>query len=244
MKRIIAFLLICICIAFPVYAETDLKGYGYANDFADVLSDETEKYINQTGKAWQNTDGTQIVVVTVDSLEGQSANDFAYDLFNDWGIGDAEKDNGILILFAEEDREIRIEVGDGMEGIFNDAKVGRMLDNLALPYFKEIDFDTGIRNLYDGFTEVLGNPEAYAEEETDIGETVGTIVLVIILIILSLLTGGRGGRGWRRTWGRFGGYGGWSGYGGHGGFGGGSSGGGFGGFGGGGSSGGGASRKF
>lgn len=211
---------------------------GYANDFADVLTPSTEQYVEEMGKRYEQEDGTQIVVVTIKNLEGGSIEDYSYDLFNDWGIGDKTEDNGILILLSVEDRRVRVEVGDGMEGIFNDAKVGRMLDNLALPYFSENDFDSGIKSFYDGIIEVLGNPEAFNDEETDVGELVGTIVLIIILIILTLLRGGRGGR--------YGHYrGGWGGYGGFGGFGGGgSSGGGFGGFGGGGSSGGGASRGF
>lgn len=240
MKKLVLVAMVLLCMLFPVSAETTLKGRDYANDFADVLTDETESYINETGRAYQNSDGTQIVVVTVESLEGQAIEDFAYDLFNEWGIGDKTADNGILILFSEGDREIRVEVGDGMEGIFNDAKVGRMLDTLAIPYLSENDFDTGIKNLFDGIVEVCGNPGAYSEEEQD-GDMGWTITVLVILIILSFLTGGRGGRGWRRGWGGFGGFGG---YGGHGGFGGTSSGGGFGGFGGGGSSGGGASRRF
>ena len=237
MKKLLSIIIVSLLAIFPVKAADLPKGTDYANDFANVLSAETEKYINFTGRAYQATDGTQIVAVTVDSLDGNSIEDYAYDMFNEWGIGSKEADNGILILLSVGDREIRVEVGDGMEGIFNDAKIGRMLDNLALPYFAENDFDSGIKNLYGGIVEVLGNPEAYVEEEPSVGEAAGTIGLVILLIILTIMRGGRGGG---RRWGRFGGYGGWGGYGG---FGGSSSGGGFGGFGGG-SSGGGASRRF
>lgn len=239
MKKLTLIFMLLLAVTFGVVAADMPKGSDYANDFADVLSAETESYINSTGRSYQKTDGTQIVVVTIESLEGTSIEDYAYDLFNEWGIGSKDADNGILILLSVGDREIRVEVGDGMEGIFNDAKVGRMLDSLAIPHFAENDFDTGIKNLYGGIVEVIGNPEAYGEDETDVGELAGTIGLVILLIILSLMRGGRGG--WRRSWGHYGGYGGWGGYGG---FGGGSSGGGFGGFGGGGSSGGGASRRF
>ena len=242
MKKILSITVIILCIIFPVSAQPVLKGTNYANDFANVLTPETESLINKTGAAFEKTDGTQIVVVTIDSLDGQSIEDYAYDLFNDWGIGTKKDDNGILILISVSDREIRAEIGDGMEGIFNDAKVGRMIDNLAIPYFAENDFDTGIKNLYIGFVDVIGNPEA-VEEETGVGEIAGTIGLVLLLIILSLMSGGRGG-GRRWSWGRFGGWGGYGGHGGFGGFGGGSSGGGFGGFGGGASSGGGASRRF
>lgn len=243
MRKTFIVFIACLTFFMPAYSADIPKAENYANDFADVLTAETENYINSTGRAYQKTDGVQIVAVTIESLEDASIEDYAYDIFNEWGIGNKTDDNGILILLSVDDREIRVEVGDGMEGVFNDAKVGRMIDRLALPHFAENDFDSGIRNLYDGITQVIGNPEAYSEDETDMGEIAGTIGLVVLLIILSLLTGGRGG-GWRRSWGRFGGYGGWGGYGGHGGFGGGSSGGGFGGFGGGGSSGGGASRRF
>lgn len=239
MKKLVAGILILLCMLLPVSAETRLKGTDYANDFADVLTDETENYINEIGRAYQSGDGTQIVVATVESLEGQPIEDFAYDLFNDWGIGDEKTDNGILILLSVEDREIRVEVGDGMEGTFNDAKIGRMLDNLALPHFAENDIDTGIKNLYAGIVEVAGNPDAYSEEKTDVREVAQSVGLIILLIILSFMSGGRGGgRRWRWGWGRFGGFGGFGGFGSSGG---GSSGGGFGG---GGSSGGGASRRF
>lgn len=243
MKKLFSIIIISLSLIISSNAADIPKGKNYANDFANVLTAETENHINNTGKNYQATNGTQIVVVTVESLEGDAIEDYAYDLFNDWGIGDKEKDNGILILLSVGDRNIRIEVGDGLEGIFNDAKVGRMIDSLARPYFAENDFDTGIKELYGGIIEVLGNPEAYSEEESGIGEIIGSIVLVILLILVSFIKGGRGGR-WRRGWGGFGGYGGWGGHGGFGGFGGGSSGGGFGGFGGGSSSGGGASRRF
>lgn len=237
MKKILVISITLLLFTFSVFAQPVLKGTDYANDFANVLSSETINLINKTGAAFEKTDNTQIVVVTIDSLEGQSIEDYAYDLFNDWGIGSKKEDNGMLILLSVGDREIRIETGGGMEGIFNDAKVGRMIDSYAIPYFAENDFDTGIKNLYTRIVDVIGNPDAYEDETTDVRETFGTIALVLVLIILSVLTGGRGPGG-RRRWGGFGGFGG------YGGFGGGSTGGGFGGFGGGSSSGGGASRKF
>ncbi len=238
MKKIIMIVLIFLVAATTAFADIP-KGKNFVNDFANVLSAQTEDYINSKSAEY-NADGTQIVVVTVSELEGESIEDYAYDLFNEWGIGDEKEDKGLLIILSTGERRIRIEVGDGMEGIFNDAKTGRMIDMLALPYLSENDYDRGIKSLYDGIIEVIGDPEAYNGESSKIDYE--SIVSIIILILLICLYIGRGRRGGGHG-GRYYRTGGW--YGGFGGFGGGSSsGGGFGGFGGGSSSGGGSSRGF
>ncbi len=238
MKKFVLTVLAFLVFVTPVSAAIP-KGNNFVSDVANVLSAQTEDYINSKS-AQYNADGTQIVVVTVPDLEGQSIEDYAYDLFNEWGIGDEKEDKGLLIILSTGDRRIRIEVGDGMEGIFNDAKTGRMIDMLALPYLSENDYDKGIISLYDGVIEVLGDPEAYNGESGRIDYE--SIVSIIILILLICLYIGRGRRGGGHG-GRYYRTGGW--YGGFGGFGGGSSsGGGFGGFGGGSSSGGGSSRGF
>ena len=239
MKKILVVLLVIFLNIFHGFS-TDLPNpKNFANDFANVLSDETEDYINLTSKALNENDGTEIVVVTVESLEGNSIEDYAFDLFNKWGIGDDEENKGILILLSTSDRAIRVEIGDGMEGIFNDAKVGRMIDSSAIPHLKNNDFDSGLKDLFESFITVIGNPEAYNDENE---EELSDVIISIIIILLLLFSVGRGGRGRPFIW--FGGFGGRGGWGGTGGFGGGSSGGGFGGFGGGSSSGGGASRRF
>lgn len=242
MKKLFLIFVICAGLVIPAFAADLPKGSDYANDYANVLTQQTEDHINRTGRAFQESDGTQVVVVTIERLEGESVEDYAYDIFNDWGIGDKKDDKGVLILLSVGDREIRIEVGDGMEGIFNDAKVGRMIDSLAIPYFAEDNFDSGIKSLFDGVVEEIGNPGTYTEETEEDDDIVGTVIILIIIILFSLLSGGRGGRRPIIWFGS--GRGGFGGHGGFGGFGGGSSGGGFGGFGGGSSSGGGASRKF
>ena len=98
MKRVLAILALLLILTTSAFASDILKGSDYANDYANVIGDETEEFINNKGRAFQDSDGTQIVVVTVESLEGESIEDFAFDLFNDWGIGDEKQDNGVLIL--------------------------------------------------------------------------------------------------------------------------------------------------
>ena len=218
----------------------------FVNDFANVLSSQTEKYIVERGAAAAETDGTQIVVTTVESLEGRTVDEYALDMLRGWGIGDKEKNNGLLILFAKQDRKIKIEVGYGLEGDINDAKAGRLLDNYAIPELRKDNFDEGLLTLYKAVLAELGlldapPPVPDKENDTDWAGIILGIVFVVLIVIFSARSrGGRGGG--RRGGGGF--YGGYFG----GGFHGGSSGGGFsgGGFSGGGGSGGGggASRGF
>ena len=239
-KRFLQSLVFICALSVCVFAEIPAPGTNYANDFAGVLSTQTELHINETSKKYSG-DGTQIAVVTVESLDGMDIETYANRLFRSWGIGDKDKDNGLLILLSEGDRKLRIEVGRGLEGTFNDAKCGRLMDVYAIPHLKENDFDAGIKALYDAVIAGIEDPVFLEELEEEEDAEIGDIIILIVVIILYIaVSGGRGGR--RGGFGRFYGFPGGFGHGG--GFGGGSSGGGFGGFGGGSSGGGGASRGF
>jgi uncharacterized protein len=254
---LIVFLLIFTNFALPALAfvKTELPvkpdSNIYVQDFADILSPETEQAILQLGSELDSKTTAQLVVVTVDSLDETPIDNYANELFRSWGIGDKEKNNGVLFLVAPNERLSRIEVGYGLEGALPDGKTGRIQDEYVLPKFKAGDFDGGILNGYAVLAEVIAdeyNVQLSGKAEAmPIGETspevplwvIFIILAVIILFILSLLIffgkhgGGKGGGGF-----------------GTGGFGGGSFGGGFGGgsfgggFGGGSSGGGGSSRSW
>lgn len=123
----------------------------YVNDYANVLSEETEKYIIKKSNELYKVDGTQIVVVTIPNLGGESIEEYSLNLARSFGIGSKEKNNGLLLLLALEERESRIEVGTGLEGIMPDGKTGRFQDQYMIPFYKQNDFDTGIKNGYDAF---------------------------------------------------------------------------------------------
>lgn len=80
----------------------------YVNDYANILSDETESFIIENGVELNNKTGAQIVVVTIKSLDGQEIEDYTSELFNNYEIGDSNKNNGILILLALDEREFRV----------------------------------------------------------------------------------------------------------------------------------------
>ena len=123
----------------------------YVNDYANILSNETEEYIISKSSKLASIDGTQIVVVTVKNLEGNSLESYATKLFREFGIGDKNKNNGLLLLLALEERKFRVEVGYGLEGILPDGKTGRFQDEYIIPYLKENKWDEGIKNGYDAF---------------------------------------------------------------------------------------------
>lgn len=142
-----AFSLLCC----PVSAVVSPNDTFYVYDGASVLSAETEQYIFDHSRALDSKTGAQIVVVTIPSLEGRPLEEYATDLFRQWGIGDAEKNNGLLLLCAVEDRQFRVEVGYGLEGDLPDGKTGRMQDAYIIPLLSEDKFDEGIKNGYTAF---------------------------------------------------------------------------------------------
>lgn len=166
----------------------------FVNDFAGVLSAETEQYIMQQSKAWNESDGTQVVVTTIPSLEGNAIEDYALEMARSWGIGGKETDNGLLILLAVEDREVRVEIGYGMEGIINDAKAGRHIRS-ASKFYGEDNWGEGTLTLYNGIMGELGNPiSGEAEEEGSSVYTLGLLIalFIIALVVVSAMKGGNG----------------------------------------------------
>ena len=117
--------IICLLILFILTITTSSNVYAivpktnefYVNDFANLLEQDTEEYIISMNRELEEKTGAQIVVVTVQNLEGKSLEEYATELFREYGIGDKDKNNGVLLLCALEEREFRIEVGYGLEGI-------------------------------------------------------------------------------------------------------------------------------
>ena len=201
------------------------------NDLASILSVAMREEIENKLVQISNDIGVQFAVLTMPDIEGFYIEQFALKVFEEWGIGNKGIDDGILLVVAMASREMRIEVGYGLEGDLTDAYCGRIIDEILIPAFRNEDYGKGI---YNAVVEIGGKLGAFNGEYTPILEeensSLGYIVLLIMLILffVSGISGiGSIGRG---------------GYGGS--FGGGGSRGGFGGFGGGRSGGGGASGRW
>jgi len=115
----------------------------FVQDYANIISREVESDLLKLSSILKERTSVDLVVVTITSLEGSTIEEYALNLFRQWGIGSESKSNGILLLVALNERETRIEVGYGLEGAINDGKAGHILDRI-LPYFKNNNYDYGI----------------------------------------------------------------------------------------------------
>lgn len=175
LKIFIAVIIIANIFNVNIYALVSPTADFYVNDYANILNEKTEKYIINKNKQLNYQTGAQIVVVTVKNLEGDSLEDYATSLFRKYGIGDKTKNNGLLLLLALEERQFRVEVGYGLEGILPDAKTGRIQDEYIIPYLKQNDWDNGIRNGFNAFLKVLTDEydiEVGGETPEIVGNTV------------------------------------------------------------------------
>ena len=239
-RRFVLLILLVLLMPFNLLALEVPKHTGYVNDMAGLISSATELKIENFLRGFEGSDSTQLVVLTVDSLQGEALEEYSLKVAEGWGIGQKGKDNGALLLIAKQERKIRIEVGYGLEGKLNDLLAGRIIDNDITPLFKAGDYEGGV------IAGITGMAEAVRGEYQGTGTTsrkkkrnpLGSLALLLFLGpgLMLLGGGGRRGRRGRRGLGGFwiGGMGGGGGFGG----GGGGFGGGGGGFGGGGSSGG------
>lgn len=173
----------------------------YINDYAKLLNSNTQNYIININKKLYDLTGAQIVVVTVPNLEGDSLEEYATRLFRNFGIGDKNKNNGVLLLLALEEREFRIEVGYGLEGCLNDAKTGRIQDEYIIPYLKNNQWDEGIRNGFNAILEEVSAEYGIRIENAEVAnmviedrESFGSMgkifmICVFVITIISLYIG-------------------------------------------------------
>ncbi|NCA79161.1 MAG: TPM domain-containing protein [Sphingobacteriia bacterium] len=121
-----------------------------------ILTSECENQINEILGRLEKETTTQVAVVVVDSIDTEDFYDFAYRLFNYWKIGDADKDNGLLILFVADQRTVKIETGYGLEGLLPDIVCDGILNEVMFPAFKQGDYDKGfldgVQVVYDRLT--------------------------------------------------------------------------------------------
>ncbi|MFZ3207354.1 MAG: TPM domain-containing protein [Geobacteraceae bacterium] len=117
---------------------------GRVNDYAGMLSIQAAQEVEERLSAFERSDSTQIVVLTIPTLGGESLEEFSIRLAEAWRIGQKGLDNGAILLIAKEERKIRIEVGRGLEGKLTDLVAGRIIRGDIAPRFKVGDVDGGV----------------------------------------------------------------------------------------------------
>jgi uncharacterized membrane protein YgcG len=116
---------------------------GWVNDFAEIFKQEDIDKMNELLTDLEKETTAEVAVVTVSSLNGKSIETYANELFNTWGIGKKDVNNGVLFLVAPNESQCRIEVGYGMENVITDVIASHIIDEVAIPSFKEGEYSLG-----------------------------------------------------------------------------------------------------
>lgn len=172
-------------------------------DYVNLLTKEQKASLESKLVRYSDTTSTQIVVAIIASTEGENITYLAANWGEEWGIGDAAKDNGILILLAKEDRKIAIQSGKGVEEFLTDFQSKRIIERIIIPEFKKGDFYSGLdlgseyifRTLQGEFK---GSRKNDKNDKFPFGVII-FVVIVIIIIIISSKGNDKGGKNYREN---------------------------------------------
>ena len=179
--------------ALPALSQTFPALTGRVVDEARLLSAEREAALTAQLEALEAETSDQLVVVTVNDLQGYPIEDYGYQLGREWGIGQGENDNGVLLIVAPNERKVRIEVGYGLEPILTDALSARIIHDEMLPAFREAGFERGIAQGVDALITqmTLDEAEALARAEAverpEAGVIWGVLIIIAVFLVLGII---------------------------------------------------------
>ncbi len=172
----------------------------WVHDEANILSPGTIAQLEQILKAERDSTSNQIAILIVPSLEGEDIDGFGIRVAEAWKAGDVKKDNGVIFIVSIQDRKMRIEVGQGLEGVLTDALSSRINRNEVAPQFRQGNYDAGV--LAGTIAIIQAIKGTYVNEsppqrgKRGSRSPWGTVLLIIIIIIaMSRRKGGGGGMG-------------------------------------------------
>lgn len=170
----------------------------YVYDQDNIIDDDVESSLNEMLTELEEKTEVEFAVVSVESLLGKSIEDYSNNLFNTLGIGKKGKDNGLLLIFTRSDERVRIEVGRGLEGLLNDSKCGRILDDYFVPYRENDEYTKATELTVNAILNILA--EEYEVDingmETDLpskdssDKFVKIIIIIVLIIIMLILSDG------------------------------------------------------
>ncbi len=203
-----ACLLLFLIIWLPVNAQFDIPAkpdnQTSVYDYIDLLPATEKNALTQKLIRYSDSTSTQIVVAIIESTEGENINYLGAQWGQKWGIGQADKDNGILVLLARGDRRIAINTGYGTEGALTDALSKRIIETVIIPQFKQGDYYAGLDKGADAIFMAL-NGEFKEDRSFDNGNgsfPLRAILPILIFIIILIILANRKGRGGRGSGGR------------------------------------------
>jgi uncharacterized protein len=166
--KLSVFLLLAVIMPYKTAAADTLQPTDvfYVNDYADVINEDVEEDIITYGGRLEEQTGAQVVVVTVDFTDGETLENYALELFNEWGIGSGEKNNGVLILLSIGDDDYWVMQGEGLEDTLTSGKISGILQEYLEPDFAAKDYSAGVEKTYEAFIRELGGQWKDSGSET------------------------------------------------------------------------------
>lgn len=181
------FLLSCFSPALAAISFPELSGRIVDN--AHILSQEAIYSLNQQLDDYERGTTNQVIVVTIQSLDGNSIEEYGYQLGRYWQIGQKEKNNGVLLIVAPNERKVRIEVGYGLEGVLTDAITSQIIQTIILPGFRGGNMEKGIISGTGAIIAILGGksiPALNENEEISIWQVIFIWIFMILFIRFAL----------------------------------------------------------
>lgn len=219
LSLISAFVLL-LALAVPAHAVVSQSSGFYCADYANVLSADTEQMIiDYNGALEQQCRGAQLVVVTVDYLDGMYCDEYAYQLFNDWGVGSGQYNNGMLLLLAVEESKAWLAYGLGLNSEISSDDVNNLMEKYFWDDFDAGEYDKAVTKLFKAllkwYDDLYGSNVSNAAKTSSFSGVYqqnsyagsgsssplsGIIRLVILIIILNAIFGGRRRGGGGGSW--------------------------------------------
>lgn len=189
-------LLLLVFVSSTLFAQSTLESIpnqklingSYVSNPDAILSSDAVQQLDAMLRSLEDSTSAQVAVVAVNSIGGADMIDFAQQLFVSWGIGDKEKDNGLLVLLVMDARTVRFHTGYGLEGVLPDITCKRIQREFMVPKFKEGDYNAGIVAGLEEVVRILMNPDSAAEIQTSEGLDVApwTAIMIFLAIFLGI----------------------------------------------------------
>jgi len=192
MKKSVLYTIVFVCtlalmLMSPVSATVNFPQVsGFVTDDARIIDDEVRQQLETRLQVYEQETGNEVVVATVSTLEGMPIETYAVRLFEFWGIGKSGSDNGVLLLIAPMDREMRIEVGYGLEGVVTDYQSHLIITTILAPAFRQEAYGEGIVSAVDALIALIDDESSFVAS-TKTSNSADIFVSLIFLLFLGFV---------------------------------------------------------
>lgn len=192
LAMLLAGLLAALLLALPVAAAPQVNKTSPVNDYAGILSDSTIQYVTEVSAALQSTCGAEIGVYTTEYIGNSTMEGYAYSVLNEWGLGSADKDNGVLLLLAPGEDDYYITRGTGLESALSISTLSTILDDKLEPNWVNGDYDTGVHDtvaaIADKLCSIYGvSLDTSTVSDTTSGRNGGSNIMSYIMILIAVI---------------------------------------------------------